>query len=495
MKNNHQFGARRWAFVSMSAVVAAVLAACGGGGSGGDSKTTLAGVAVDGYLKGAKVCLDLNDNNACDSGEPEATTDESGRFSMSVDAQVAASHRVLVQVLAGVTVDQDNPGTPIEQGYTLSAPIGKQGVVSPLTTLVAAKMLGGSTQADAEAWALTQLGLSDKAKLYNNYVGSDADTHALAKRVVELTLQGQASLTGVTTSLEQRAEEIKTNAKAVAIDFAALAGDTPVACGQDIGGLGTTGATGQLSDLRFYISNVKLVKQNGTEVPVALGANTDWNATSGNDSVTLIDLEDKSGNCGGTTATNTLVQGTVPAGNYVGIKMTLGVPFAMNHTDQTAITDEVTPAVIRNDKHPGMAWNWAGGRKFTKIEVTNSAWTAITPKGAAKFNVHLGSTDCTGSSPSTGLISACGRPDRVDVTFAAFNPETQKIALDVQALLASNDVTQNVSGPGGCMSGSTDPECAGIFTRLNLDLATGTSLPTGSQSVFKLISKPAVQAP
>ena len=271
--------------------------------------------------------------------------------------------------------------------------------------------------------------------------------------------------------------------KAVRVDFAAVAGDTPISCASTLSGLGTTSASGTLSDMRFYISNVKLVTRDGKDVALTLDASDTYNTTKGTDTVTLIDLEDKTGTCAGTTAMNTSIKGTVPAGDYVGVKMTLGVPLSLNHTDQTADVS-VTPAVVNNASHPGMAWSWAGGRKFAKIEVTNSTWAAPV------FNMHLGSTGCTGANPAAGQVDTCSRPDRVEVTFASFNPDTQKVAVDVKAMLAANNVTVNGGGPTGCMSGNTDPECPAIFNALGLDLTTGVATSTSpAQVLFKAVSK------
>ena len=56
---------------ALGSLAAALLAACGGGGGGSEApKTTLSGTVADGYLKGATVCLDVNGNSICDSGEP-----------------------------------------------------------------------------------------------------------------------------------------------------------------------------------------------------------------------------------------------------------------------------------------------------------------------------------------------------------------------------------------------------------------------------------------
>lgn len=277
--------------------------------------------------------------------------------------------------------------------------------------------------------------------------------------------------------------------QAVEIGFAAVSGTDPIDCSSSLTALGSTSADGTLKDMRFYISNVKLVTSTGTEVPLTLPANDDWNATLGADGVTLIDLEDKTGTCAGTTATNTTLKGTVPAGTYVGVRMTLGVPLALNHTDQTADTT-VTPKAVNNAVNPGMAWSWAGGRKFAKIEVTNPAvWTAPT------FNVHLGSLTCTGSNPSAGLVDSCAVPNRLNFAFAAFNPATQKIAVDVKALLSGTNVTQNLAGSPGCMSGATDPECPKVFESLAIDwkadgTGNGQTIGDGSgQTLFKVVSK------
>lgn len=274
--------------------------------------------------------------------------------------------------------------------------------------------------------------------------------------------------------------------KAVELSFAAVSGTDPISCASDLTDLGSTNTTGKLKDLRFYISNVRLVKADGSEVPLTLGANDDWNLTAGNDRLTLIDLEDATGSCSsGTAATNATIKGTVPTGDYVGVRMTMGVPYALNHSDYATATK---PLDIQ-----AMAWSWQSGRKFSKIEVTDPAgaagtWTSKT------FNFHLGSTGCTGN-PVNGETVSCVAPNRMDFQFASFDPSTQKIAVDVKALVAGTDITVNQAGAPGCMSGGTDPECLHVFESLAIDwnvTGTGTGLPLnggGAQTLFKVIAK------
>jgi uncharacterized repeat protein (TIGR04052 family) len=273
----------------------------------------------------------------------------------------------------------------------------------------------------------------------------------------------------------------------VAIEFAAIAGSAPVRCGTLVTALGSGNVDAQVKDFRFYVSNVRLLKADGSEVALTLPANDDWNHTSGTNAVTLIDLEDATGSCAGTgtAATNATLRGTVPAGDYVGVKMTMGVPSALNHSDYATAP---RPLDVQ-----AMAWSWQSGRKFAKIEVTDPLGTA--GSWVAKvFNFHLGSTGCTGN-PAVGDTVGCTAANRMDFRLASFNPGTQKIAIDLRALVAGTDITRNVSGAPGCMSGGTDPECLKVFESLAIDWradGTGSGQPVNAgaaQTLFRAIAK------
>lgn len=276
--------------------------------------------------------------------------------------------------------------------------------------------------------------------------------------------------------------------QALSLDFDIVADGQPVRCASAVSGLGTGATAAQPKDLRFYVSEIKLVKADGSEHALKLAANDDWNFTVGDDAVSLIDLEDATGSCPtatGTAATNSRVSGTVPAGSYTGIRFVVGVPTALNHSDYATATRPLDSAA--------MAWSWQSGRKFAKIELTDPAGTAGTWT-AKTFNFHLGSTGCTGN-PVSGETVSCSAPNRALVKLAAFDPATQKIALDLKALLAGEDITQNAAGAAGCMSGGTDPECGPIFRALDLGWSadgTGSGLPLSAgmqQTAFKAIAR------
>ena len=272
----------------------------------------------------------------------------------------------------------------------------------------------------------------------------------------------------------------------VTLKFAAVAGSTPVSCGAPITGLGTGSTTAALQDLRLYISNVRLTRGNHTSVPLTLGRDTAYNLTKGGNRVSLIDLENGTGSCTeGDAKINATITGTVPEGEYVGAKMYMGVPFALNHTD---ITSAPAPLDLA-----AMNWSWQSGRKFNKIELVDPAGAAGTWASKAFF-VHLGSTGCTGD-PATGATTSCTRSNRMAIRLAKFDPATQQIAVDLKALVAGNDITVNRAGAPGCMSGATDPECLGVFGAMRIGWSadgsgSGRAIAGGSgQTVFRAIPR------
>jgi uncharacterized repeat protein (TIGR04052 family) len=268
--------------------------------------------------------------------------------------------------------------------------------------------------------------------------------------------------------------------KNITIDFAAKAGTQDVKCGATITGLGSGKVSAELHDLRFYVSNVALINDKGDTVPVALDLN-DWQTTD----VALVDLEDGSGACAdaGTKAMNPQIKGAVPAGTYTGIKLTIGVPASLNHTDYAVATKPLDVQAL--------AWSWQAGRKFAQIEVNPAGGVARpAPAAAGKtFYVHLGSTGCTGN-PVTGETVSCARPNRMDFSFGSFNVATQKVVIDLAALYTGTNLNEDLGGAQGCMSGSTDPECDPIYKVLALDLVTGKSINGGSgQMLFRVEAK------
>lgn len=160
------------------------LTACGGGGDSTPPPTTptvstvtLSGKVADGYLSAAKVCLDLNYNKVCETTEPSATSTTGGNYSFDATQIEIDSFPVVVEVIAGTTVDEDNPGTTVTQKYTLTAPAGKGAFVSPLTTIIQGQIeTTGATAESIEISLLASMGESSSGvSLFDDYVAEQAD--------------------------------------------------------------------------------------------------------------------------------------------------------------------------------------------------------------------------------------------------------------------------------------------------------------------------------
>lgn len=228
----------------------------------------------------------------------------------------------------------------------------------------------------------------------------------------------------------------------VSIRFEARAGQAPVACGvSDSGGP-------ELTDLRMFVHDVRLLRVDGTEVPVAL----DDRGSVQTSGVALLDFEDGTGQClAGDSATNTVVTGFAAAGDYSGVAFRLGVPGDLNHLDPAA---QPAPLAAGN-----LHWSWLSGYRFMRAEMGGAV-------------LHLGSGGCSGD-PRTGSVQ-CARPNRPEIRIQGFDPESDGIAVDLNALLAGQ-------GPEICHSSGA--ACSAMFAALGLSLTTGQN--DGQQSVFR----------
>jgi hypothetical protein len=118
----------------LALAVASALTACGGGGSDASAPvvitpptvtpTALKGVMVDGYVRGATVFCDTNNNGTLDTGETSVTTDSTGAFEFTGGCSAA------IVGFGGTNVD-----TGFAFSGTLKAPAGSS-VITPLTTLL-----------------------------------------------------------------------------------------------------------------------------------------------------------------------------------------------------------------------------------------------------------------------------------------------------------------------------------------------------------------------
>jgi uncharacterized repeat protein (TIGR04052 family) len=272
----------------------------------------------------------------------------------------------------------------------------------------------------------------------------------------------------------------------IKIDFALVADGKQVGCGAPLTNLGSSKLEAKLHDARFYVYDVKLIDAKGQRAPVALATN-DWQYAG----LALLDFKDARGGaaaCSETSpAKNTSISGTAPAGGFVGLEFSVGVPVegvadgktvALNHSNM-----ETSPAPLDITT---MAWNWQGGRKFLLVEIDPPA-PVVKPDGSKSktWFLHLGSSGCKGN-PATGEIVSCARANRFTVTLNRFDPTKQRVDFDLSTLFDDTDLLVDKGGAVGCMSAPDDLDCRPIFERLGLNLtetAPGAG-DAGQQSKF-----------
>jgi uncharacterized repeat protein (TIGR04052 family) len=219
----------------------------------------------------------------------------------------------------------------------------------------------------------------------------------------------------------------------VEVPFTVTYSGSPVACDGS--------ATTTLTDLRFYVHNVRVFDANGQAKSVQLDEG-EWQQPD----LAFLDLEDGTGGCAnGTSETNAVVQGTVIGKNFRGLEFTLGVPFSRNHGDPLKAQRPLGDAA--------MHWHWRGGYKFMRAGLRNNV---------DSFWIHLGSTGCQGTIRN---ITGCNAPNRVTVRLDNFVPG-DAVLIDLAQLVSAGALDDETSSD--CSSGPAEEGCLDAFAALGL---------------------------
>lgn len=251
----------------------------------------------------------------------------------------------------------------------------------------------------------------------------------------------------------------------VALNFQGVVGDQAFSCEQSYE-LGSAKTSVQFTDFKLFISDVRLVRQNGDEMPVSMDEDEKWQARG----VALIDFEDgKAGCANGTPEINTVIKGkAMMHDDYVGVRFRLGVPFSLNHADVGALPSPLNL--------PSMFWSWQGGRKFLRVDGKVDQ---------AGLRVHLGSIGCEGEQDN---ITSCGTPNRPEVELMGMGSDVANgtIKVDLVPLFTDLDLTPVDDKSVICMSAPETPSCGPIFGTLGL--AYGEQQAT-TQTFFKAVTQ------
>ena len=274
-----------------------------------------------------------------------------------------------------------------------------------------------------------------------------------------------------------------------ALRFSVVSGDTEVGCTEPLAGLGVDGAyTLHLSDLRFYLSELRFLDADGKEVPMELdfGDNA-FQYQNDTGYVAMVDLTGNSeGSClegvgteEATSATHPAVTGLTHLQQVAAVEFKVGVPQPLMKDIINSNTPESAPAPLYQ-----LQWRWAGG--YRHFVFNGRVIDAEGAEGGAFL--HLGSSGCTATDGERALESkdTCDRINTPEVAIADFDVEKDVVAVDLGALVEGLDFVAPIldsetfepigEGPGvACHSGPMQPDCETVFGAFGLDLATGAA--------------------
>ena len=192
--------------------------------------------------------------------------------------------------------------------------------------------------------------------------------------------------------------------------------------------------------LRFYLSNIRMIDAQGAAAPVLLDATANQSASEG---IAFVSWD---GSC---VQDDPLVSGTVAGGQYEVIEFELGVPFDRNHANPLAAPRPLNVA--------SMFWTWQTGYKFLRLDV------------GTDWSFHLGSTGCVSAS-AVRPPEVCRQPNRATIHLPAAAAFDGVVVVNLDGLLAGLDIAVAEN----CVEAYGEREdCRQLLTRLGLDADTG----------------------
>jgi uncharacterized repeat protein (TIGR04052 family) len=510
----------------------------------------VSGKVADGYLAGVTVCMDTNQNAACDPGEPASSaTDAEGAYTIPDVAEDVANTSPIVAMVPASAMDSDltavDPNATVGKGYVLMAPPGRSAFVSPLSTLVQTAMLEDPSLSETDAvnaikedvaslnaadlfadyLASGETGVHDAAKVIANSFGANHDQAKdylsndsnkslmiVLSKVAQKALASQGG--SADPSLAVGSEDVNTLLAAVAAETGIDATTQDVTVNFDMQYDGSSIKCGDAINL----SNTQLWDHETDTLlatPVAQttpGAFVDlrfyvsnvmlWDADGNAVPMMMTESANQSQNValmdfGYNTETlptvactseyNTAITGSVAPGTYTGISMTIGVP--MQAANMETKLNHVNTADVASPaplQISAMSWSWQYGRKFSKIE----------------FHPDSNVIDKVGEETTTrwnvhiGSTGCAGDPTVAGNETACTNPNRLTLMFD-----SFDTATQQVVLDLGSLFGNSDVTfdgggAAGCMSGGTdpecgpifeaLGLSQEDGLPTGTQSIFSV---------
>lgn len=392
--------------LALLGAIALPLAGCGGNSSQA-VKNLFGGKIIDGYVAGATVTLDTNDNRICEATEPKSPSDTAGNFSFDT---ALGSHMVC-----------SVGGTDLSTGNAfvgeLKAPAGAT-AVTPLTNLIVASIPAGTALtaanvAAAQTTIVTQLGLT-------------AGTNLLTADPVALANAGSPALLQTTTAVQQLVQQTT----------AALSTAT-----------GTTATTATTNAIFQSVANAVAAQLAVVVAPVNLAS-----ATSANTFTSSV-----------VTASVTSLQTTPVAGvtaTALNAANTAAVISSSVATTVQSIASAPSVAAINTASTTAVT---TGQAEIQKTVTANAATTTSTTAGMTNV-VPVAGTSVNGTATVANAATATGGITNAAMTFGALvgAPVTTgpvSVSFAVTSTVAGDARTFN-----GTISGLTVANTAGVLS-------------------------------
>lgn len=211
---------------------------------------------------------------------------------------------------------------------------------------------------------------------------------------------------------------------------------------------GIDGDASNASALQFYVHTIELIDEHGKPHPFRFAAEPPWQ----NEHVALLDLAGDP-----STPRRLSIAGTVEkgVGAYSGIRLTVGVPFELNHANPLAAAAPLDRGA--------MFWNWQSGHKFLRADlgVAGHAWS-----------FHLGSTGCSSASALRPPAQPCAQANEMRIELKG-NPLRDVIRLRLEPLIAAAQAANYVVCTGDY---AHDPACREAYAATGLQPGVPQSL-------------------
>lgn len=264
--------------------------------------------------------------------------------------------------------------------------------------------------------------------------------------------------------------ELAADEQVVEIPFRATIGDEDFDCAKTYT-LGDDSTLVEPKDFRYFVSDIRFVKADGSKVDLKLEQDGKWQTGR----VALLDYATTEANCAKSSSpdgeTRKIVRGVIKKGDYTGIEFALGLDDVTNHLDSSTAQPPLN--------NPGMWWSWKGGYKELRLELTVRSEGAVKDKD---YLVHHGATSCSGNSPET---YSCTHENNATISLSG-DPLESGVKFDLAQYFSGERIQTDLGSSFGCMSFPGDKDCEILFANLGLVFKDASLGITPVQKAFSL---------